>query len=349
MDSGRAAGAEPRRPQLKDIAALAGVSFQTVSRALTGSPKVAPGTRERIEAIARELGYRPHAAARALVTGRSSQVLVLTGSTSRFGYAQTLHGIVGAAGEAGFGVGIAVLPALDRSPGTASTDLRRSVDRAVEQDVDGVVVLAFDLAGVTALDLLPEGLPRAVAGGPPDRRFPQVRLAEGGGAARATRHLLELGHRTVHLVAPEAAHSPGGRVAAWRRTLREAGRDVPPPVVAGWSAQSAREVAGEVVAAGATAVLCANDDLALGLVRGLSDLGRSVPDDVSVVGFDDIPYAALWSPGLTTVRQDFARLGSATFEELLAALGRAPRRGSPRTLATELMVRESTSAPRRGR
>jgi DNA-binding LacI/PurR family transcriptional regulator len=332
------AGGAPRRAQLKDVAAVAGVSFQTVSRALNKGPKVSPETRKRVLAAAQELGYRRNGTAHALKTGRSSLVAVLTSDTTRYGFAETLRGVEQAARDAGFGVTISILGGLPDGSAPAA------VAAALQHGVDGAVVLKFDPGGVAALRFLPAELPVSVAGGARARLRPQVVLAEGAGATAATRHLLDLGHRTVHHLAAPAFGLAGDRVDGWRNALVDRGI-APPEIVEGfWDPGSGEVAAQRLLREGATAVLCGNDDLAIGLIRGLQDLGVRIPEDVSVVGFDDIRYARLWRPGLTTVRQDFYSLGATAFGLLRTILdGRA----RPRSLSipTELVVRSSTAPP----
>jgi DNA-binding LacI/PurR family transcriptional regulator len=329
----------PARPRMLDVARAAGVSFQTVSRALNGGPRVSPDTRARVVAAATELGYRPNITARALATGRGSQIAAFVPDTVRFDYSAGLSAIEKDAREAGLSLAITVLA--DDRPAS----VREVVDWATAQPLAGAVVFAFDRSGTHAYRALPPSLPTVVIGGPPRRGRAHVTLDEYAGARAATEHLLGLGHRTVHhLSLPDGGH-PWRRVVGWRDALEAAGAPVPPRITVGWGSDAAREAARAVAATGATAVQCATDDTALGLMRGLADLGVRVPADVSVVGFDDIPYARVWNPELTTVRQDFWSMGSRAFALLQHRISGGPVRAAE-VLPTTLVVRRSTGSPR---
>src|SRR6202034_4822566 len=160
-------------------------------------------------------------------------------------------------------------------------------------------------------------------------------------AAEATAYLLALGHRTVHYVSiPPLSDATPRRLAGWRSALESARVAVPEPIQAGWHPRSGY-TAGQLLAADpeVTAVLCGNDDLALGVIRAMREAGRAVPGSVSVVGFDDIPQAEFVTRAPTTVRLDFADLGRASFAALREQIGAAPA-GTPRP-QPELIVRES--------
>jgi DNA-binding LacI/PurR family transcriptional regulator len=171
-------------------------------------------------------------------------------------------------------------------------------------------------------------------------------LDERVAAAEATRHLLSLGHRTVHHVAIPSEAGTSGRQAGWLDALRQAGAPIPEVVPTGWEVRAAYR-AGQRLAADpeVTAVLCGNDDLALGVRRALYEAGRDVPGAVSLVGFDDTPGAALWTPALTTVRMDFVGLGRACFAAVWAQLREQPNPAVVLT-APQLVIRESTAPPR---
>jgi DNA-binding LacI/PurR family transcriptional regulator len=173
---------------------------------------------------------------------------------------------------------------------------------------------------------------------------PWVWIDDRRAAAEATAYLLGLGHRTVHYVSIPSSTESSQRLAGWRSALKQAGVSAPDPVLAGWQPRSGYQ-AGQLLAADpeVTAVLCGNDDLALGVIRAMLEAGRPVPGDVSVVGFDDIPQAEFFTPSLTTVRLDFTELGRASFaalREQIGAAGTAEPRPRP-----ELIVRESSGPP----
>ena len=199
-----------------------------------------------------------------------------------------------------------------------------------------------------ALGGLPADLPVVALWGPLKSRTPVVAIGEAEGAAAATGHLLELGHQTVwHIAGPTGRIGTEERLRGWRAKLRAAGGTPPPPLRGDWSAESGY-AAGQLLArqSDATAVFVGNDQMALGVLRALHEAGRRVPDDISVVGFDDVPDAAYFIPPLTTIRQDFAALGRQSVQSLLHRISGGPDTLPLRvTLPTELVIRSST-APR---
>ncbi|MBV1855211.1 LacI family DNA-binding transcriptional regulator [Catellatospora tritici] len=328
---------------IRDVAAAAGVSYQTVSRVLNDSPKVREETRRQVLEAMEQLGFRPNRAARALGLGRARAVTVVTSNTTLFGYATTLQGIEEAAREQGLTVSVRVIES------AADAHVRQAVEYVSDPSAGGVVVVAFDAEGVEVLRRLPEEVPAVAAIEPgvlPDSTRTMICLDERLAAADATRHLLGLGHRTVHHVAIPSESGTRGREAGWRQALADAGAEVPEVVPAGWDAPSAY-VAGRALAAdpAVTAILCGNDDTALAVRRALYDEGRDVPGDVSLVGFDDVPGSAYWTPALTTVRMDFAGLGRVCLAALTAELAGEPVSSLP-LAAPHLVVRESTAPPR---
>lgn len=348
VEDGRNAGRPSRRPRpavMADVGRLAGVSHQTVSRVINGSRHVSPLTRERVLAAMAELGYRPNSIARALVTGRSQTLGVVSFDTTLYGPASTLFGIERAAHEAGYFIIVASLRALDR----VSVD--EAIDRLRLQAVDGILVIVSEQEAAQALLESSPDVPLVAVEAGPGSGIPVVAVDQLAGARDATRHLLELGHATVHHVAgPPRSLEAGLRTRAWQETLRAAGRFAPEPLAGDWSPRSGY-AHGRALAADpeATAVFVANDQMALGVVRAMHEAGRRIPAEISVVGFDDIPEAPYFTPPLTTVRQDFRELGSRSLRVLVRAIeasavgGPAPE-GS--LIQPHLVVRDSTAPPR---
>jgi len=325
-------------PRIRDVAAAAGVSHQTVSRVLNNSPNVRPDTRQLVLDVMERLQYRPNRSARALGLGRASAVTVVTANTTLYGYASVLQGVEEAGRLLGLTVGVRVVES--ESP----DDVRHAVDYVCDPSAGHVVVVAFDPAGAGVLRMLPGDVPMVAAteaGGVPGLDVPSIFLDERQAAAEATRHLLGLGHRTVHHVAIPSEARTSARQSGWREALDEAGAEAPEVVPAGWDTRSAY-LAGLRLARDpeVTAILCGNDDTALAVRRALYEQGRDVPGDVSIVGFDDVPGAAYWTPALTTVRMDFVALGRACVAALVAGPAVEPEPPS-------LVVRESTAAPRK--
>lgn len=345
MSEARNARSGPTRaPVMADVARLAGVSHQTVSRVINGQSNLRPATRLRVEEAIRQLGYRPNPAARALVRRRSATIGVI-GSKSGFWGPSSIHRTVQVAGrEAGYFVSSVNVPELTRE---AVAD---AVDHLRDQGVEGIVLIA---ANDEALDVARAqeavGIPVVVVEGSPQQARWTVGVDQAAGAALATRHLLDLGHTEIaHLSGPLAWTEARARLQGWQDAMHAAGLRPSAPLEGDWTA-AAGYAAGPALLARpeVTAVVVANDQMALGLLRALWEAGRSVPGDVSVVGFDDIPEAEFLIPPLTTVRQDFAAVGHRAIEILRAAIaGPGPETDLPeRLIQPELVVRSSTAAP----
>jgi DNA-binding LacI/PurR family transcriptional regulator len=342
---------EPRPPRngrhkpavMYDVARLAGVSHQTVSRVINGSEQVRPETRDRVLAAMRKLDYRPNAMARALVTGRSQTLGVVTFNTTLFGPASTLVGVERAADAAGYAVSIVSLESLGREA------VAHAIERLRMQGVDGVVVIAPHVVAAGALRDLPAGLPVvAVEAGPYDG-VPSAAVDQHAGARLATEHLLARGHETVyHLAGPPDFIESRERIEGWLDALRDAGAASSAPLRGDWSPRSGYEAGRHLIERpDLTAVFVANDQMALGLLRVLHEHGRQVPDDVSIVGFDDIPEAAYFTPPLTTVRQDFNEMGRRSLGLLLEQMGGHSRTDAREVVPVTLVERASTGPPRR--
>ncbi len=330
-----------QRASMADVARLAGVSAQTVSRVSNGYTGVTEETRREVLAAMKQLGYRPNSAARALKRGEFRTIGVITFTLSTTGNVRTLEAIATSAAHEGYAVTLlpVAVPTQD--------EVRGAFSRLGELAVDAVIVIMeVHLLDAAALSLPPH-VQVVVADSDAGDRYTVVDTDQAGGTRDAVDHLLGLGHRTVwHLAGPEGSFAAQRRADAWRTALTEAGR-VPPPLVRGdWSAESGYR-AGLALAAeeDCTAVFAANDQMALGLLRALHEKGRTVPDDVSVIGFDDIPEAGSFLPPLTTVHQDFAEVGRRCVEGVLRQMRpSAPRRGTT-LVPTRLVVRHSTAPP----
>ncbi len=338
-----------RRPaNMDDVARLAGVSHQTVSRVLNGSELVRPQTRDRVlEAIDR-LGYRRNQAARALVTRRSHTIGVVSFDTTLFGPASMVHAIDLAARDAGYAVSIVSEKTLD------ATTIGEALERLAQQAVEGLVIIAPLSETAEAIRELPRDVPVVVVQGEPGSGFATVGVDQADGARLATRHLLDQGVATVwHVCGPAGWLEVEARERGWREELARAGAAIPPPVCGDWSAASGYEVGqGLAERDDIEAVFVANDQMALGVLRAMHEAGCRVPDDVLVVGFDDVPEAGYYFPPLTTIRQDFAEVGRRSMDLLLYQVeGRAPagrvRADSAATalVPAELVVRRSTTRP----
>jgi DNA-binding LacI/PurR family transcriptional regulator len=338
--------AVPRRGvSMADVARLAGVSSQTVSRVSTGHPGVVAATRQQVLAAMQQLGYRPNSAARALKLGEFRTIGVILFTLSTTGNSRTVEAIAGHAAEQGYAITLipVAVPTQDGVLGAFT--------RLGELAVDGIIVIMevhlLDAATVT----LPPGVPVVVVDSDAGDRYPVVDTDQADGARQAVRHLLGLGHRTVwHVTGPAESFAADRRANAWRDTLRQAGRPIPELRRGDWSAESGYH-AGLALASepACTAVFAANDQMALGVLRAFHERGRAIPADVSVVGFDDIPDSASYLPPLTTVHQDFAEVGRRCVQSLLRQIRNEPEGPGTALVPTRLVPRASTAAPPKSR
>ncbi len=332
-----------RGPAMRDVAAAAGVSAQTVSRVLSNHPNVQDSTRARVMDVVEKLGYRPNHTARALVTGRSRTIGLVTLATNNYSRSSLALGIERGARDTGYTV-ISMTSTLDAA---AMTD---AVSRLVFQGVDGIILAAPLLEASDAIRKLTERIPTINTDGSAAWGDQQVGVDQDISAVLATNHLLGLGHKTVwHVAGPAEWSDAASRLKSWRRTLREAGREVPPELHGDWSPESGYRnglILGRMPEV--TAIFVASDEMAFGVLHALNELGRRVPEDVSVVSIDDIDLAAYTNPPLTTVRQSFEDTGRRAVERLLALIANPKTAGSAELLEPSLIVRGSAGAPPRG-
>jgi DNA-binding LacI/PurR family transcriptional regulator len=337
---GRDGGASVSRSA--DVALLAGVSRKTVSRVFNNEPYVSDEARRRVLQAAEALEYRRNNAARALASGRTRSIGVVALGTAGYGVASLLVGIERAARDAGYA--LRVVNTLEGEP----AGIARAVDSLLDQGVDGIVVSEPVDDGEVSVRV---DVPVLFLGAPPVFDVPRMVTAGVGAdllARAATDHLLDLGHATVHHVAgPQRWYAARDRLKGWRTALAARGRGQPPVIEGDWSAASGyaagRELASET---SVTAVFAAGDDMAIGLIHALGQAGRRVPEDVSVVGFDDNPVFAYVTPPLTTVRQPFDAAAKEGLRLLLHAIEK-PDADLPPAIAppVELVVRSSTAPP----
>lgn len=318
------------RVSMADVAAHAGVSAQTVSRVVNQSPRVDPATRARVEAAMSVLGYRMHRAARALRTGQTRTIGLVVSTLASVGNSRMLQAIAEAAAERDYALAIVTV--------AGTRDIAEAFAQLRDQGVDGAVVLN-EATRLARGAQPPAGLHLVVVDSPPDERFTIVQTDHAGGARLATRHLRDAGHRTVHhLAGPATSFAAAERERGWREELAAAGIDAPEPQRGDWTSRSGYERGAAFEAA--SAVFVANDQMALGLLRALADAGRRVPEDVAVVGFDDIVDAAEYRPPLTTVRQDFDALGARAVEALVGMI-ESDQAASVHSIPATLVVRDS--------
>ncbi|MDT0421165.1 LacI family DNA-binding transcriptional regulator [Streptomyces evansiae] len=326
---------------MADVAQAAGVSSQTVSRVSNGFPGVNEETRQQVLRAMKDLGYRPNSAARALKRGEFRTIGVITFTLSTTGNMRTLEAIATSAALEGYAVTLlpVAMPTQD--------EVRGAFSRLGELAIDAAIVIMEVHLLDAARFSLPPHVRVVVADSDAGDRYTVVDTDQAGGTREAVRHLLDLGHHTVwHLAGPEESYAAQRRTRAWQAALTEAGR-VPPPLVRGdWSPESGYRAGLRLAEQpGCTAIFAANDQMALGLLRALHERGRKVPDDISVVGFDDIAESNSFLPPLTTVHQDFAEVGRRCVEGVLNQVRQSGTRHGTTLVPTRLVVRESTAPP----
>lgn len=323
-----------------DVARLAGVSHQTVSRVLNGMSGVRPATKERVEQAIAQLRYSPSPAARALVTRRTRTIGLITPSISDHGPTAIAMNFNLAARAARYSVDTVI--SADDDP----VAVRAAIEALLRQRVDALVVIVVDVRVLEMVRGLELTIPVVVSASS-SRRHPNiVSIDQYRGARAAVRHLAELGHsKILHLAGP--VNSPDGveRVRGWRDELVAQRLEVIEPIHGDWTAASGHRIGLEMDVSGVTAIFAANDLLAMGLLSALRSRHLRVPEDISVVGFDDIAEAGYMFPPLTSVHQDFAGLGQLMMQKVLLALEEGGEETSDAPLATRLVVRESTLAP----
>lgn len=334
-----------RRTSMNDVARQAGVSYQTVSRVLNSPHLVHPRTRARVEHAISDLKYTRNLAARALRTTQSSIIGVITDGSSFFGPAATLSAVEQAANRAGFATLLTSV--------MAKADARTQRIRLNELGVDGIVIIAPHEEMTDAISSDSYEVPTIAITS--EAQFPAPRLHYLGlnqfvGARLATCHLIQCGaSRILHLQGPATWFDARERLKGFQHATEERQgitRIISPAL--SWEADSAyRYVSALSVTDIPEAIFAANDHLALGALKALREKGARVPEDVLVVGFDDIAGAEYFAPSLTTIRQPFSDLGTKAVEALVALLQGAPLESKPQ-LEPELIVRGSTSISTQG-
>ncbi|AZI59556.1 LacI family transcriptional regulator [Nakamurella antarctica] len=335
-------GSAARSPGMHDVARVAGVSHQTVSRVLNDHPNVRRETKERVQQAIVELGYRRNTAARTLVTNRSGVIGVVTPRSVLYGPTSTLIAVEAAAREAGFFVS---LVSVDES---GQALLSNVFEHFMDQGVDAMVVIAPSVALLAAAEAASTRCPMVLisADVASCKTFHTASVDNEDGARKLTKHLIDLGHRDiVHLAGPTAFMESRARIRGWSAELTSAGLPADRIFDGDWTAGRGYEVGGLLLKERLpTAVFAANDQMALGLIRAFTEAGIAMPEQVSVVGFDDIAAAAYLSPPLTTLRQDFELLGRRCIQMLTALM--AGQAVANEVISPEMVIRDSTAPPR---
>lgn len=331
---------------ISQVAAAAGVSYQTVSRVINEHPSVSPTTRQLVQRVVGELGYRPNVFARSLVTQRSHRVGIITLGASYYGPARTITSIETALRKDGYTLSFATLSA------PTLENLEGLIAQLTQQAVDGLVLIT-PLVGVPVETIrqLCNGVPFVLVDVEPAGDVPSAQIDQAHGARLATEHLLGLGHtRIAEISGPLEWWDARQRHDSYVRVLREYGLSSAGSAQGNWEAESGYRAVKTLLVdhSGFTALVAGNDQMALGALRGLREGGLRVPQDVSVVGFDDTPEAAFYEPPLSSVRQDFAALGRRC-ADLIVGLMEGERSSERQVLEPTFVHRQSTAPPRPGR
>ena len=348
MTGSRDPSVPPARPTLEMVAAEAGVSRGTASRALGDHGNVSPAARKAVLAAAQAVGYRPNLAARSLARGRSGTVgLIVSESTDRLFNDPFFPQIARGAHRTLSARGLQLVLSLSQTP----EERTQTVQFAAGHHLDGVLLISVRGGDPLHEALVEAGIPVVFCG-----RVSRERTERGlrwvdadnrGGARLAVAHLAETGRRRIATIAGPRDLAVGrDRLAGWRDALTRSQQDPAAGLVhpGDFSVDSGRTGVHLLLARhpDIDAVFAASDLMALGALQGLRDRGRRVPDDVAVVGFDDLPAAACAEPPLTTVHQPVEAMGRRMAELLLHKLDNSPAAQPSAVLRTRLIIREST-------
>lgn len=333
----------PKRATLKDVAARAGVSYQTVSRVINDQGQVLPATRRRVEKALRALNYRPSMIARSMVAGRAFTLGCISPNLTDYTFASLIEGAEAEARRHGY--------FLLSASASEARDAARFCEEVVHSGrVDGVLVINpyADTRFRAFEELYAQGYPVVYLGARPRNiKIPSVHLDDADVGYQATRHLLALGHREIAmLLGPTNEDCVDDRLNGYRRALREANLAFSRKriVTGDWSATSGYEGVNALLAARTsfTALFAQNDRMAIGALRALREHGLRVPEDVSVIGVDDMPLASYFDPPLTTLHQDTFEIGRAAAHLMLQNVNHVTTAPAQISVPATLIVRAST-------
>jgi DNA-binding LacI/PurR family transcriptional regulator len=328
-----------KKPNIYDVAKLAEVSHQTVSRVLNSQPNIRPATKARVEAAMATLGYQPNPAARSLVTAKSNMLGLLVADTGLYGPTGMLNAMERQARQAGY-FAVTVAVRFDSPESWAE-----GIQHLSKMHVEGIASIALRSEVLAmAATVMPNVKMVAIDIDEHQKGIHSVGIDNEGGGYMATKHLIELGHKKIlHISGPPTSSEAQSRLLGYQQAMHGAGLE--PAVVQGdWTAETGFRLGVELnlELTGYTAVFTANDALALGLMKALRMRDIRVPQDISLVGFDDIPESPYFYPPLTTIRQDFNQLGEAAIELLLSDLA-GTKRKKVESLKPTLIVRDSAT------
>ena len=325
---------------IRDVAAHAGVSHQTVSRVINGSKRVLPETRERIEKAIAELGYQPNAIARSMAKGTSSTLACIAPNLTDYTFASIIDGAEWQARQEGYFL-------LSASAPSEKTFSALIDELASSRRTEGIIVM--NPYQDSRHNYLSDAFPTVFAGARPRPNINySVALDDFVVAKEATQHLINLGHRRIAMITgPMVEDCCQDRRDGFSKALQDA--NIPPnsawQVEGNWSAQSGYDMFMALINKGErpTAVFAQNDHIAVGVIKAAKEIGLAVPEELSVIGIDDIPLASFITPSLTTMRQDFAAIGQEAVKLLMQAIRQPDAPKQNHVLPAELILRDSTA------
>lgn len=330
-----------RSTTIVDVARQAGVSYQTVSRVVNHHPSVKPETRSKVLAAIQALDYQPNSLARSLASRRSTALGLISFGTTFYGPAQMVANLEQTARAKGYTLSLASINSL------RSEELSQAVQTLLRQRVDGLMVIApLQQVESARLEQLCPGTPLVLIDAEPTAQIPFTSIDQYSGARQAAQHLLQLGHQQIAFIGgPTNWHDALQRQRGWLSALREARLEPVAQLEGDWGADSGYQAVQNLLVKSSafTALLVANDQMALGALLALSEAGLQVPQQVSLVGFDNIPESAFFQPPLTTIDQDFVTLAQRSLEQLLALIEMPELAPKMQLIPAQLLVRRSTA------
>jgi DNA-binding LacI/PurR family transcriptional regulator len=327
---------------MSEVGEYCGVSHQTVSRVLNGKLNVSAITRKKVLQAIEELGYQPNLIARSLARGKSESIGVLSYQSTLYGPASTLHSVQHAAQEKGYTVSLISLKTVTRN------EINKGVQDFLNNGIAGIVIMLPQHSSNEIFDDFPEGLPAVLVEESDSTKLSTVTVDHYLGITTAIKHLVGLGHTQIAFISgPMDWLAARIRAQAWQETFRALGLSRKFNFHGDWSPKSGYRATLDILEnPEITAILSANDGMALGVLKALSSKGIRVPDEMSVIGFDDVPEAEYFQPGLTTVRQPFDEVGRISLQLLISLIESEKSEKVRYLIPTELILRESTTFPR---
>ncbi|WP_034341919.1 LacI family DNA-binding transcriptional regulator [Deinococcus misasensis] len=326
-----------RRITIKDVSALAGVSVSTVSRVLNASGPISEDTRKVVEEAAAQLKYQPNPLARGLVKNQLGGVGVLIPWLAGPYFGGFLEGVQGVVRTTSFRLVVSSEEAIKEREHAAMAYL-------LENDADGVIYYGDSLRPSDIAEINPFGKPVVLIGQPATDAHPCVSINDEMGAFLATRYLIENGHRHIaHMTGHPDAHVTRTRILGYKKALEQAGLPFDPERIVHYhySEEGGYRCVQELMGRGVefTAIFCANDQMAIGAYQSLREFNKRIPEDVSLVGFDDIMFTRYMDPPLTSIRVPIVDMGAQAARKLIALI--EGREMALPDVPTELVVRQS--------